>query len=638
MAAINAEPKMLAAPFEGSLQPFSLSSAFRKTSTIRATNRTGWSLLRCLVMPALACLTAAFALAAAPASGQAQSQVQYLYDAAGNLISVARSAVLLPDLTVSNLAVGAISVNADHSFNIPVTFQVSNTGSGPANASWYDRGYLSANSTLHDTDQALGGFNVRTSFLAARDHYTVSTVFTTSITTAAGNYTLIVKSDGGAGMGQYSPTGANNVAESNEANNMQYLAINIPANPKPDLTVSNASVGAISVAQNGVYYLPVTYTVTNGGQTSAAPSWFDLAYLSANATLDDSDQNLAGYNTHSAALVAGASYTSTKTYSTTAGTAAGSYTLFVKADGRGSAVGTGTNTDSGNLVESNEANNTQALALTLPAKPDLTVSNVSVGAISVSQTGAYSIPVTFTVANLGGLAAPPNWYDLAYLSVDGVLDNADQNLVGKNYVTTALAAGASYTATTTFNSPAVTAPGSYTLFVKTDGHGSALPLGTNTDTGNLVESNEANNTQALALTLPAKPDLVLSNVSVGTIVKNADNSKSISVTFTVINNGGVAAQPNWYTLAYLSTDATLDNADPNLAGNNLHTTALAAGAGYSGTVTFGTSTTTAAGNYTLFVKVDGRSPTLGGGTNTDTGYVTEGNEANNVVALPVVLP
>ena len=638
MVAINAQPKILVAPFERGLQSHGPSNAFSNMSTIRATIQPELSLLRYCLSCAMSCVAAAFVFAVAPASSQTPSQVQYLYDPAGNLVSATRSAVQLPDLNVSNLAVGLISVNADHSFNIPVTFQVNNTGSGPANATWYDRGYLSANSTLHDTDQALGGFNTRTTYLAAGDHYSVNTVFTTSITTAAGNYTLIVKSDGGAGTGQYSPTGANNVAESNEANNTQYSVINLPANPKPDLTVSNASVGAISVAQNGVYSLPVSYTVTNGGQISAAPNWFDLAYLSADASLDDSDQNLAGYNTHSTALAAGASYTSTKTYSTTASTAAGSYRLFVKADGRGSAVGTGTNTDNGAVAEGNEANNTQALALTLPTKPDLIVSNASVGAISVSQAGAYYIPVTYTVTNLGGVSAPPNWFDLAYLSTDAVLDNADQNLGTYSLHNTTLAPGASYTATTTYTTTTATASGTYTLFMKTDGHGTAIGSGTNTDNGAVAEGNETNNGQGLTLVLPSKPDLAVSNVSVGTIVKNANGSKSIPVTFTVTNNGGVAAPPNWFTLAYLSTDGTLDNADQNLAGNNSRTTALATGASYTATATFGTSTSTAGGSYTLFVKVDGRSTTLGGGTNTDSGYVAEGNEANNVVALPVVLP
>ncbi len=49
----------------------------------------------------------------------------------------------------------------------------------------------------------------------------------------------------------------------------------------------------------------------------------------------------------------------------TTSTPAGSYTLFIKADGHGPAVGNGTNTDAGSLVEADDANNTRALTITL---------------------------------------------------------------------------------------------------------------------------------------------------------------------------------------------------------------------------------------------------------------------------------
>jgi hypothetical protein len=125
-------------------------------------------------------------------------------------------------------------------------------------------------------------------------------------------------------------------------------------------------VGAITVSQNGAYAVPVTYTVTNGGGTAAAPSWYDLVYVSSNAMLDDADQNLSGYNWRNTALAAGASYTVTTTYTSTAATAPGSYTLFIKADGRGTALGFGSNTDAGAVTEGNETNNVAAVPVVLP--------------------------------------------------------------------------------------------------------------------------------------------------------------------------------------------------------------------------------------------------------------------------------
>jgi len=577
--------------------------------------------------------------AAGPSWGQTQAQIQYVYDAAGNLIQVTKSVLTpQPDLTISNLAVGVITVNGNGSFNIPVTFQVNNIGTSSATATWYDRGYLSANTVLHDTDPPLGGFNTRATNLAVASSYSVSATFTTSTTTTAGNYTLIVKADGGAGQAQYSPTGPNFVPESNETNNTQSAAINLPANPKPDLAVSNAIVGAIAVSQSGSYSVPVTYTVTNVGALSAVPSWFDLVYLSSDGVLDDADQNLSGYYWRNTALAAGASYTVTTTYTSAAATTPGNYTLFIKADGRGTAVGFGTNTDTGAVTEGNETNNVQALPLTLPTKADLVVSNVSVGAITVSQNGAYGVPVTYTVTNAGGAAAAASWFDLVYLSGDAVLDDADQNLSGYNWRNTALATGASYTVTTPYTSTAATTPGNYTLFIKTDGRGTAVGFGTNTDTGAVTEGNETNNVQALPLTLPTKADLVVSNVSVGAITVGQNGSYSVPVTYTVTNVGALSAVPSWFDLVYLSNDAVLDNLDQNLSGYNWRNTGLVAGASYTVTTTYTSTAATTPGNYTLFIKTDGRGTAVGFGTNTDTGALTEGNESNNVAAVLVVLP
>jgi hypothetical protein len=309
-----------------------------------------------------------FMLAASPLWGQQQSRVQYVYDPAGNLIQVTRStdAPPSPDLTISNLTAGAISVNGNGSFNIPVTFQVNNIGASPALATWYDRGYLSANSTLHDTDQALGGYNTHATNLTAGASYSVGTTFTTSTSTAAGIYTLIVKADGGAGTAQYSPTGPNLVPESNETNNTQSVAINLPGNPKPDLTISNAVAGKIKVGKNGKYSVPLTFTVTNAGGAAALPSWYDLAYLSQDAALDNADRNLSGQHFRKLALAAGASYTVTTTFTFPAGTPPGNYTMFIKTDGRGTAIGIGTNTDSGTVAEGNEANNVVAVPVVLP--------------------------------------------------------------------------------------------------------------------------------------------------------------------------------------------------------------------------------------------------------------------------------
>jgi uncharacterized membrane protein len=472
--------------------------------------------------------------------------------------------------------------------------------------------------------------------LAAGNSYVVNATYTTATTTAPGTYTLFVKADGRG----FSPTGGSItdnglLAEASETNNTQALSITLPV--KPDLTVSNASFGAITVNQSGAYVFPVSFTVTNNGGATAQPYWYDVAYLSTDGTLDNTDLVLSGYTAHTVALAAGASYMASLTVSTATTTTPGNYTLFLKTDGRGAGVMGGTPTDTGRLVEANEGNNTQALSITLPVKPDLTVSNGSVGAITVNQNGSYSFPVSFTVTNNGGSTAQQYWYDVAYLSTDGTLDNSDLVLSGYTAHQVSLAAGASYTVTLTASTLTTTGPGTYTLFVKTDGRGAGVMGGTITDGGFVVEANETNNTQALAITLPVKPDLTVSNLTVGTIVKNGNGSYSISVSLQVNNIGGSTAVAGWYDRGYLSADAVLNDTDQVLSGNNYRSTSLAAGSSYTVNLTFTTSTTTVGGSYYLIVKADGGAGT-GQYSPTGANYVIEANEANNVASATIVLP
>jgi hypothetical protein len=271
---------------------------------------------------------------------------------------------------VSNLAVGAISVNQNGSYNIPVTFQVNNVGGSSAFANnslvWWDRGYLSIDAVLNDTDPLLAGNNIRTTSLAAGANYPVSLTFTTSTTTAPGNYSLIVKTDGGGGTGQYAPTGPNNIAEADETNNTQALAITLPV--KPDLTVSNLVVGTIVKNANGSYSIPVAFQVNNvGGSAAYANSswvWWDRGYLSTDAVLNDTDPLLAGNNMRTISLAAGANYPVSLTFTTSATTVPGNYSLIVKTDGGG---GTGQYAPTGPnvIAEANETNNTALVTVVL---------------------------------------------------------------------------------------------------------------------------------------------------------------------------------------------------------------------------------------------------------------------------------
>ena len=223
-------------------------------------------------------------------------------------------------------------------------------------------------------------------------------------------------------------------------------------------------------------------------------------------------------------LAPGVSYTVTANFTTTTATAAGNCTFFVKADGHSSSGGGGTNTDGGNFNEASENNNTASAAVTLapPPKPDLKISGLTLNGVTMQSDGSWAIGATYTVTNVGSVAATGGWNDMGYLSANGVLDSNSQDNNYYLYAARAdLAPGASYTATVGFPSTKTTAPGAYSFFMKTDGHSPGYNgAGTsNTDGGSLVESDETNNAMSVPVTF-THPDLKRTSMSVmGAIVR-----------------------------------------------------------------------------------------------------------------------
>jgi len=406
-------------------------------------------------------------------------------------------------------------------------------------------------------------------------------------------------------------------------------SLNLRAGMAPDLAISGLTAGAPIANSDGSFTIPVTYTVTNIGAVSAQSGWYDMGYLSADATLDNADFSNSYLGYHSA-LAPGESYTVTASFATSTTVARGNYTLFVKTDGLNPSYG-GTNTDNGRLDETDETNNVASVAVLL-SKPDLAISGLTAGAPIANSDGSFTIPVTYTVTNTGIIPVWPGWYDMAYLSTDAVLDNADFSNSYLGYHS-ALAQGASYTVTASFTTSTTVARGNYTLFVKTDGLNPSYG-GTNTDNGRLDETDETNNVASVTVSL-SKPDLAISGLTAGVPIANSDGSFTIPVTYTVTNTGIIPVWPGWYDMAYLSTDATLDNADFSNSYLGYHS-ALDVGKSYTVTANFTTSTTVARGSYTLFVKTDGLNPSYGG-TNTDNGRLDETDETNNVISTAVTL-
>ncbi|MGE0331387.1 MAG: hypothetical protein AB7P37_11900 [Ramlibacter sp.] len=316
----------------------------------------------------------------------------------------------------------------------------------------------------------------------------------------------------------------------------------------------------------------------------------------------------------------------------------------------------------------------QILTVRTPSdKPDLTVSNVVVGAVSANADGSYRFAVSYRVNNVGGVPAPGGWMVGGYLSADGVLDATDRDIYGHNSPPVALAAGASVDMTTVFVTKKTQAVGNYTIFIKADANGvtsggeenqtcsnGACLLvhsgyaGTPLDGGRINEADETNNATGAAVVFPVKYDLTVSNVVVGAVSANADGSYRFAVNYRVNNVGGVPAPGGWMVGGYLSADGVLDATDRDIYGHNSPPVALAAGASVDMTTVFVTKKTQAVGNYTIFIKADANGVTSGGeenqtcsngacllvhsgyaGTPLDGGRINEADETNNATGAAV---
>jgi len=353
----------------------------------------------------------------------------------------------------------------------------------------------------------------------------------------------------------------------------------------PDLHATTFTAPASATTQQS---LALSWTVTNPGTGAAQPSWSDYVYLSTDPVYNTGDP-LVTSQSIATALAAGGSYTKTPTV-TVPNVPAGNYYLILRVDHFNS------------RYEISETNNERVVPITITT-PDLAATTFTAPASATTQ---QSISLSWTVTNQGtGTTQVPSWSDYMYLSTDAVYNTGD-TFVTLQGATTPLASGASYTRTPTVTLPSVPA-GSYYLILRAD-HNSTL-----------YEATEANNTQAIPITITT-PDLT---PTAFTAPASATTGQSISLSWTVANQGTGTAQPSWSDYVYLSTDAVYNTGDTFVTSQST-SAALAAGGSYTKTPTV-TVPSVPAGNYYLILRVDHLNGRY------------EANEANNAQAIPITI-
>jgi subtilase family serine protease len=456
---------------------------------------------------------------------------------------------------------------------VELTWTVTNNGTGAASQDWYDRVYLSSNQTLDSNDvQVTSEWVSSQTPLAAGASYTISKNVALPSFNPGNQYLLFV-----ADRDNYQ-------GEINENNNLAAVAISLTA---PDLIVSNASAPATGTVGKSI---EVSWTVQNQGTSAAPTDWYDRIYLSNDAIFDANadtyiTQELISTQTP---LAAGASYSITRNINLPNFATGNRYLIFV-ADG------------SGGQGETNETNNTRAVAINLNA-PDLVVSDITA---PVETLSGQPIEINWTVKNQGATTAEGTWYDYVYLV--NTATNATQ-YVGIFEYSGSLAAGASLNRTQSYSVP-LSLTGNYRVVVTTDYYGQ-IAEGT---------QNESNNTttddRSISLQLAPVPNLQVTGVTAPT---TAFSSQETVVQWTVKNVGtGATNAPVWYDRVYLSLDTTYDDTDTYL-GQAVNPSYLNPNDSYSNSLTV-TLPRGIDGNYYFLVQADGFY-----------NYVTEvGNEGDN---------
>ncbi len=341
---------------------------------------------------------------------------------------------------------------------------------------------------------------------------------------------------------------------------------------EPELVVSDFSVPpSIAAGIN----TSVTFTVTNiGNRATRQSSWMDAVFLSSDASLDNGDYLLTlqqangtllnASSIHNGVLAAGASYTTTVTF-TVPFEISGPFFLLAATDtGFGPSgfsastisprlLGIGGNATGSVPLYQGAGHNVTAQQVDVQpySAPDLVVSSIDA---PQAVTIGSNFSVSYTVTNKGGATqvTQANWNDLVYLSVEPYLDLTTARYIGSFQHTGGLAGGGSYSNTLSFQVPNNLPGKSYYVFVITD------PALTNS-TGQVFESNDANNSihspVPMVINTPPPTDLQVDSITVPTTAISGD---PITVSWTVSDHSTVAASGSWTDAVYISTSATWD--------------------------------------------------------------------------------
>ncbi|MBW8873877.1 MAG: hypothetical protein JF614_02850, partial [Acidobacteria bacterium] len=269
---------------------------------------------------------------------------------------------------------------------------------------------------------------------------------------------------------------------------LTFLGNEASAQSRPDIVPQNISVSPASVAAGGG--TTVFFTVRNQGSASAGPTTTRLRLSTSASGPSLSDPVLADVNTPS--IAAGSSVSQNAAATIPAGTANGTYHIWVILDNFSAIQQSNTSNDFGSTTIS---------VSTAPQLPDLVPQNISVSPASVAAGGGTT--VFFTVRNQGSGSAGSTTTRLRLSTSPSGPSLSDPVLADVS--TPSIAPGSSVSQNAAVTIPAGTANGTYYIWVILDNF-STIQQSNN--------SNDFGSTTVSVSTAPQFPDLVPQNISV----------------------------------------------------------------------------------------------------------------------------
>ncbi|MCB9191756.1 MAG: T9SS type A sorting domain-containing protein [Flavobacteriales bacterium] len=423
------------------------------------------------------------------------------------------------DITVINTSVSPTSVSAGSTIDVEAYHVYSGSVPDASLPSFDLDYYLSTDCNFSGNDVFLDG---DASSLGSDDPFNIETeTLTIPGGTSPGTYYVLFVADAD-----------NELAESDEGNNVACVQITVTGGGSEDITVTNASVSPSSVTAGGTFDVEADHNYS-GNQLDADLPSFDLDYyFSLDCNFTSADVLLGGD-------VSGLgsddpTNTETATLTMPAGTPSGNYYILFVADA------------DDELSESNENNNVACVSITVAGggSEDITVTNASVSPSSVAAGGTFDVEADHNYSGNQLDANLPSFDLDYYFSLDCNFTSADVLLGGD--LSGLGSDDPTNTETATLTMPAGTPAGNYYILFVADAD------------DELAESNENNNVACVPITVTGGgANVVASNT---TFAVSGSGNNILDLTIDVVNTGDIES-PVCNMHYYASLDNNITTSD-----------------------------------------------------------------------------